>query len=271
MEMSHDPWSTKQHQWISHMKDPRKMGAGIIAGLIILVAVGVGLSVVQYRNQAMRNLFRVATLEVPAGSEERIIAVKKLGTFSGRKATAMLLEIALGRYPNAWVWSEPRNAAIKELRSRHDTDYSSDLASLLQPHENLESRQLAANALANSGCNIPCINSVLHYVERRWRGEPTVEERLPYVPDEIRKEQFELESQLDSVLLRHQKDTLASLSAIYGLGSADPSPYAIALVRRLHLDTACPALVSSRKNASSIRGFREPAELADAISALRCQ
>jgi hypothetical protein len=232
-----------------------------------------------YRNGVMARLYAEA-LGHPSyyrSSVESQAAVRNLATYRGRRSTSMLLNIALLQNPLA---PGAQTEAIKALSERKEPEIAATLANLLQPHEGLGTRQAAAEALQNLPCNRECIGSILHYLERVGRGEPNEEDRTVFPPgtETLRSQQQSsqqaLYGTLYSVLQREKIETLRNLVQVYGLGSDDPSPFALALVSRTQLHEACPYLLRSDQSIKrSPPGLytNPPKELQAAIASLDCK
>ena len=231
-----------------------------------------------YRNKAMDRLYAEAEGYLPyyRGSRESQDAVKKLATYRGRRSTSMLLYIALRHNPLA---PEAQTEAIKALRERQDSEIAAALANLLQPHEGLRTRQAAAAALKDLPCKGACIRSILHYLERIWRGELNYEDSILHAGSEdvaasLREDQKVLYGTLYSVLQREKSETLANLAEVYGLGSVNPSPFALDLVSHLGVHEACQYLLQSDRQLKdlSLESFKAPRqELQAAIGSLSCR
>jgi hypothetical protein len=168
--------------------------------------------------------------------------------------------------------AENRQTAIALLGKRRDVEVSRKLANLLQPYENLGTRKAIADALFEGGCSIPCIRLVLHYRERIWRGEPDSEERIPPVSTFVISQRAAINEKLNQTLLKQPDLTLSVLQSTYGLGSDDPSPFALALVEELKLKNACGSLIHSQEAGSKLvnMGYIEPVELSHVIAKLEC-
>lgn len=242
-----------------------------ILALVLVFAIGASRSQHRHRQQ----LFRIATLGEPVGSDQVLAAIKALVADESAEAGQMLSVIALGQYPNAGFWPEAQNAAIRALAERDERNYAQELATLLQPYQDLELRRTVAKAVVKLECNERCVQSVLHYKERMWRGEPTLEAMLPSGPEAIQesvqRQTEEVERNLDSVVLRSRASTIGVLAAVYGLGSSAPSPFAINLARRIDLKETCPLLIRSVDRAAGFKGSREPDGLQEAIQVLQCR
>lgn len=251
----------------------------LASGGTLLAIATVGFLYDSYRNGVMARLYAEAVGRPPyyRGSAESQVAVKSLAAFRGRRSTVMLLDIALRQ--NALA-PEAQTEAIKALRDRKDPEIAVALANLLQPHEGLGTRQAAATALKDLSCKGDCIGSVLHYLERVWRGEPNEEDRIVFPPgtENLRSGQHTsqqvLYDTLYSVLQRERIETLTKLVQVYGLGSDSPSPFALDLVSRIQLQEACPYLLESdqnTKNSPSGLYTAPPTELQAAIASLNCK
>ncbi len=190
----------------------------------------------------------------------------------------MLLEIGLGHGP--LVWGDTQTEAIKALGKRNDPDVALAMANLLQPHEGLATRQAATAALQYLPCNTECVGSILHYLERVWRGEPNYEDRtvrpsgFQDVTASLQRDQQTLYNSLYKVLQREQVATLTNLVKVYGLGSDAPSPFALELVSHLGLPEACPLLQQSDRAIEKLspESYKAPRqELQAAIGSLKCK
>lgn len=233
-----------------------------------------------YRNKAMDRLYAEAAgyPQFFRGTSQSTEAVRKLAAYRGRRATGMLLNIALGEGP--LVLGDTQTEAIKALGKRNDPDIALAMANLLQPHEGLATRQAAAAALQYLPCNTECVDSILHYLERVWRGEPNYEDRIVRaagfqdVAASLQKDQQALYGELYKVLLREKVATLTNLMRVHGLGSVAPSPFALDLVSHLGLPEACPLLQQSDRafEKQSPESYQAPRqELQAAISSLKCK
>lgn len=211
-------------------------------------------------------------------SSESADAVRKLAAYRGRRCTDLLLALAL---QNNTVAPEAQTEAISALRERDDPRIAPALASLLQPHEGLNVRKATAAALQDLPCNGECTLSILHYLERIWRGEPNYEDRwVDHTPGfedvtiSLQKNQQEVYSKLHSVLRREKMETLGALIKVHGVGSTATSSFALDLLPRLQLKEACPFLLRSDQQLETLstglyKGPRE--ELQGAIASLNCR
>jgi hypothetical protein len=186
------------------------------------------------------------------GSTERLRDISKLSRIPGPGTTQFLIDIAI----NPSVPFDSRNAAVTALKGKQDPSISADLAALLQPHNAETLRSAVADALTQLPCSVECARSVLHYLERMWRGDsnsedlvadsPPVEDLTKLDPQlinsqttAIRKQRQQVVAQLESVLSENPAETLKVLRDIYGLGSFHPSYFAIYMVGELRLSQAC--------------------------------
>jgi len=249
--------------------------AAALATIAVVVA-----GFLSFRNNRMDSLYAEAAgyPEYSNSAAEDLDAVRKLAAYQDRRATRLLLVIALGHAPAA-QWGV-REAAIKMLGERKDPGVSNALADLLQPHEALDTRTAAAAALQNLPCESECIRSVLHYLERVWRGEPNYEDRLwqsksfQDVTINLHQRQQTLRESLYLVLRRHKDETIIELVRVYGLASDGPSTFALDLLPHLGLPESCPLpLKSDKENQQHNPEFYTAPrqELQAAIAALKCK
>lgn len=191
----------------------------------------------------------------------------------------MLLAIAVG---HEWFgWGGVQSEAVKQLARRNDPRVAPALARLLQPHEDLNTREGVAAGLLEMPCGADCAASVLHYLERVQRGDPNDEDRIvdpSYVPKDAaartRKEQQALYATLYAILKRNEWATLTNLGQVYGLGSEDPSLFALDLVSRAQLARACGLLLQSEREIEKMspESYKAPREeLRAAIASLKCR
>ena len=79
---------------------------------------------------------------------------------------------------------------------------------------------------------------------------------------------------LYSVLRREKKDAFKNLESVYGLGTEDPSPFALELLSRLHLKEGCQILLQSERQMAEYPpdSFDAPRhELESSIASLNCR
>jgi hypothetical protein len=255
------------------LKDAQSRKIGIAS--LLLVVVLCGLVFYQARSIAAR-LAKDAS-DPAVSSVKRLHDISILRRIPGLAATKFLIDIAT----DASAPFDSRNAAVAALKGRQDPSISADLATLLQPHNAETLRSTVADALTQMPCSVECARSVLHYLERTWRGdsksEDLVTDSLPVENlakldpqlissqmTETREKEQQLVSQLENVLSKNPAETLAALRSIYGLGSFHPSYFAIYMVEELHFSEACPDLekphlleITGEKMAGQIRAVTE--------------
>ena len=232
-----------------------------------------------WRSWATQRLYAEA-MGYPAyfrSTAESVTAVRKLAAFHGRRVTGMLLDIA-GR--SGELAGDAGIEAVGALRERKEPEVADALADLLQPHTSLALRQAVASALPDLPCGSVCIRSILHYLERIAQGELNTEDRLTLpagaegVAASLKRAQQAAYDGLYSVLKQQKLVTLAVMESVYGLGTAEPSPFALDLVSRLELPDACPLLVQSDRDMRNLPAehYRLPREEVQAsLSELRCR
>lgn len=210
------------------------LGAAVLVGL---AAIG-GLTVV--RGYRMQQLAATAGASLSDGKQ----AVAELASYEGERARHLLLQIAL----NPEVFVDNRIAAVEALKRRPDGRLSGPLSTLLQPHLPLALRHAVSTALLEIPCARHCVQSVLHYLEREWKGEGNIEDAMKDVPTtraRLDREQEEILDELRAVLKKHLAGTLEVLADTYGLGSALPSDFSLYIVERLAVPQACTILNQS--------------------------
>lgn len=245
-----------------------------VCGALVVATAGY----LNYRNSAIERLYGEAAGDMRffRGSREAADAVRRLATYRGQRSTDYLFALAFQTNPLA---PEAQTEAIRALGERRDPTISSALASLLQPHEGLNVRQAIAVALKDVPCKGECILSILHYLERIWRGDLNHEDRFVWsrdseviVADRL-KDQQALYGALYSVLRQGKTETLEALIKLHGIGSSDPSPFALDLLPRLQLHEACPYLLQSERHLTDLSAefYKAPRqELQSAIASLKC-
>lgn len=235
------------------------------------------LFLISRRNAAMNRLYEEAAGHGPGRRPtEAEIAVRRLAEYRGSRCTGMLLAIALDVDGTGMPGAQAE--AIKALRARGGAEEAVELAKLLRPHRELEIRWAVGAALRDLPCPRDCISSVLDYLERVWRGEPNFEDLLPFTPylenerAGLRREQQSLYENLHGVLKQHKLLTLECLEILYGLGSADVSPFALQLTSRIRLQDACPLLLQSEHIAEGSLSDKLPRkEIKEAVTSLACR
>lgn len=253
-------------------------------GKFLLVVVAVAIAAggyLYYRESVINRLYAEAAgyPQVFRGTEESRAAVKELAAYRGQRSKRMLLSIALGKVP--FPWPAVQAEAIKALRDRNDPEVSRALAKLLQPHEGLGTREAVALALRDLPCDDESIRSILHYLERVWRGEKNAEELVvdsiltnERAKEYTKKKREAFYDNLYAVLRRENAKTIVNLVQIYGIGSDGPSLFALDLLSRLGLHEVCPLLLQSEKAINQLgpelyNGPRQ--ELQATIASLNCK
>jgi hypothetical protein len=216
---------------------------------LIATLIAAPFFLVSRRNKKMEDLYIIAIGQRSFSSVKSQAAVKELAKFSGKQATKYLLQIANSQ-TSAILGSQ--KTAISALATRDDPSIADRLSSQLQLYESLDARMEIAKTLAKLPCEFECIHSILYYKERRWRGEPTIQEQFvdPNFEEgnaNLEKEEQDISQLLDGVLVREQRQTIQVLVNIYGLGTLNPSVFALTLTQQLGLEQSCPLLTSSFK------------------------
>ncbi len=180
--------------------------------------------------------------------DRRWAPIYELASGPGGQSVALQLAIAVGLRSEGGPSVQIK--AVDTLAGCGNPVVADELAKMLEPHEGLELRQAVARALRALPCPDDCNRSILHYLERIWRGELNSEDTLvlPFpgpAPEVIRNQQQAVYSDLYSVLRRDKEQTLAALRSIYGLGTRDPATFGLDLVARIRFADACPSLAES--------------------------
>jgi hypothetical protein len=121
--------------------------------------------------------------------------------------------------------------------------------------------------------------AVLRYLEAKSHSGPDYPDDAVLPPgdfadakSQLRREEDLLRDSLYKVLRRDPSATLGVLVSAYGVGTDSPSVFAVDLILKLHLATACPELQRSeealRRKASPSPVFRQ--ELSNALRLLGC-
>jgi hypothetical protein len=236
------------------MRSQRKSLLWIICIVIVGAAILSCWFFITRRRSTIERQFHDAA-DIRVSSKERLIDIDDINGSNDTRTTQFLLRLAVD---NA-VPFDSRNAAVAALAKRHDPAISADLAILIQPHTSESLRHAVATTLLQLSCSTECVQDVLHYLERMWRGEANSEdivtddlptkELLQSNPAlvnaqiaQVQADQQQLISQLNAILLRNRFGTIEILQRVYGLGSVRPSPFALHIVGELHLPEACPSL-----------------------------
>jgi hypothetical protein len=212
--------------------------------------------------------------------KQPIDAISKLRGYSDKRVDIVLMRIVLGQCPTT-VTIDAKETALEALATRPDPQASVTVARLLQPQQDLATRENVADVLAKTKCNLECNAYVLEYLERVSQGEPNLEDYLiegEGADDDVTKaiaaEQQTLYAKLGSVLQRDKSQTLENLETIYGLGGLAPSAFAVQVVSRLGLKEACPLLAQSARELKLLdsKFFQVPRRrVEDTIATLRCR
>lgn len=234
---------------------PMKATAWIL--FICLSATCLATSVfVIHRHFRMKRLLSVA-LSPLSDDPTAAAAINQLARYTNSEATALLVKVAIS---DPRITDNRQVLAIGLIARRNDPEAFTALSNLLQPHINLGRREAVANALKDGICTALCIQSILHYEERLFFG---VRDERNLIPDEpldepvksiIERDHLRFVEDLNETLTRNSMLTLQVLRDVYGLGSDQPSPFALKTVETLQLRAACLPL------AKSIRSLADPSE-----------
>jgi hypothetical protein len=206
-------------------------------------------------------------------------AAKKLGEYTGRRATDLLLKLARGN--TRFVDTQARCEAIRALSTRKDAVVGSTLATLLAPHVPLAVRLEAAKTLRNLPCDAGCVGSILHYLERGWWGDKGFDERYILPPELVvlkgndeAQERAALREYLYESLRGHKEETVPQLRDIYGLGTSAPAVFGVTLSAEVDIPESCGLLLHSAQDLSQIPPERlagPRAELSQSLKILKCR
>lgn len=253
----------------------------ITFSVLAVLAAAITVSIVQRnRAQAIERLFQEAAGYTPyfRDSKRSLEAARRLAKYRNERTDELLLQLALGQGP--FVSPETREEALRSLRGRTDPVISETMAKSLQPHVGLRTREAIGTALSEMTCDDECIRSILHYLERISRGDLNEEDRAIFPPGaedlqaEQTKEETVLYQNLRRILEKHEDSTLNNLMTIYGLGSDNPSKFALDLVSQMHYQQACPLLIRSKEllGMRSTDVYRGPAQEINAtIASINCK
>jgi DNA-binding CsgD family transcriptional regulator len=190
-----------------------------------------------------------------------------------KKNNAVRILVAVAMTPTAA--SENRDTAIDELSKIGNAEATEGIAELLAPHQYMTIREHAARAIQGSNCSERCIELVLFYLYRLSSGEVALRERLKNksVQQQILQAQNQVVANLHTTLVRHRAQTLSALAAIYGLGTEEPSQFAIKMVEQLQLTEACDLLLRSEEQQQRLTliSNSDPTDTKSAIRQLGCQ
>ena len=197
--------------------------------------------------------------------------VDSLASIKSPRTHLLLLQLAKDEEVN----ESNREEAIKQLSKATDPETAAALSNLLQPFEGLSFQQEIATALRKMNCIDSCIANVLHYLERYYNGEHFIMEDVnrEELAGDLRKDQQTINRTLEAILTERSDSTLGYLSTVYGIGTAQPAPFAVDLVARLRLAESCHALLKAQewpaRHAAS--GIHPRADIETAVRALGCQ
>lgn len=194
------------------------------------------------------------------------IAVKGKGEAVGYLARIAISPIAA---------RENRITAIDELVRIGNPDAVAGVADVLAPHDPIDVREHAAKALVNSNCTERCLKAVLTYLYRVSSGETSLREqsKLASVRTEFVRQQQGIVDTLREVLCKHERETITILVTMYGLGTEEPSRFAVDTVGQLQLRQACDLLIQSEDYQQKLSKIAQsnPSRTAEVIRELKCR
>ncbi len=235
---------------------PMRLGILII---VIIMAVTVYNT---WRNARMDALAHAAVDKKPDPT-----AVKRLASYSGQRASELLLVVASGAQTEA-----NRLGALQALVDRKDAVRVSRLSELLLPPESFKIRQAMANAIYQTGCSAECVRNILYFEERQWRGDRMSEEIAADPPPGLSEKELELQTALDEILRKNKPALGVMLERSYGLAGSFPSPFATEIVTRLGITEACPLLMRTYLTVhENVKASPEYKNVADAVEKLGCK
>src|SRR5271167_1194139 len=224
-------------------------------GILIILIVLAGLAFTTWRNARIDALARSAL-----GSKPDVSVVKRLASYSGQRASELLLVVASGA-----PTQENRLAALQALVDRKDAARVSRASELLLPPESFAMRQALASAIYQTGCSPECVRNILYFEERMWRGDRPSEETQAKPPTGLSEKEQELQTALDEILRKNKPALGAVLEEVYGLASPFPSPFAVQTVSRLGITEACPLLMRTYLTVNEqVKASPEYKDVADA-------
>jgi hypothetical protein len=190
--------------------------------------------------QGTRRLYEVAT-NSELSRADRLKAVGELAKAGTQEASDLLVAIAIDSQSDVDV----RREAILSIGKRKDSHNAAEIATILRPHQPLYLRLATVETLAALECTETCMERVLHYMERIWRGEASAESHKEMdIPQKVLLDS-DLEGlnlSLRKVLNRDRGYTIKALVDVYGLYSPYPSSFAIHLLEEVQLVEACEGL-----------------------------
>jgi len=231
-------------------------------GIVLIVIVMAATAYNTWRNGRIDALAHAALDKKPDAT-----AVKRLASYSGQRASELLLVVASGAQTQ-----ENRLAALKALVDRKDAARVSRMSELLLPPENFAMRQAIANAIYQTGCAPECVRNILYFEERMWRGDRPSEETQPNPPAGLSEKELELQTALDEILRKNKPALGIMLERSYGLAGSFPSPFATEIVTRLGITEACPLLIRTYLTVhENVKASPEHKNVADAVEKLGCK
>ena len=231
-------------------------------GILIIVIIMAVTAYTTWRNARMDALAHSAVDKKPDPT-----AVARLASYSGQRASELLLAVASGAQTEA-----NRLAALQALVDRKDAVRVSRLSELLLPPESFAVRQALANAIYQTGCSPECVRNILYFEERMWRGDRPSEEMRPNPPAGLSEKEQELQTALDEVLRKNKPALGVMLERSYGLAGSFPSPFAIEIVTRLGITEACPVLMRTYLTVhENVKASPEYKNVVAAVDKLGCK
>jgi hypothetical protein len=169
-----------------------------------------------------------------------------------------------------------RETAVSEIAKIGTEQAGEALAHLLVPHNSVILRQEAIRSLQSLPCSERCVESLLFYLCRRFFEGPSLREtgaQVLSLREQNAHDEQELISSLDSILLQNRGETISVLYLSYGIGSAEPSPFAIDVVEKLQLPEGCDLLLRTERSQSQLKkyGVADPTMTTKAIDRLGCR
>ena len=257
--------------------------SGMAGALVCLLILGMLVTPFGCREKGLEpsTLFEKATAAT-SSRRDALDAIRALAELPGPDADSFLLHIAKGdvEATSALLQIE----AVRAIASRGVPGSSAALASLIVPQTSFEVRREVVAAVRMLGCDVACMKSVLHFLERSSWGEQTPEERLretleaaetpAEVIDELEKIQEDasrrFKDELYALVRDNSEAALTVLIDTYGFRTGSPSSFGVQLAVTADLREACPALVASKRtrDANSLRSAMP--ELDAALISLEC-
>jgi hypothetical protein len=235
---------------------PRRLGIVIV---ILIMAVT---AYTTWRNARIDALARSAL-----DKKADVAAVKRLASYSGQRASELLLVVASGA-----PVEKNRLAALQALVDRKDAGRVSRLSELLVPPESFAVRQALANAIYQTGCSPECVRNILYFEERMWRGDRPSEETQAIPPPGLSEKEKQLQTGLDEILRKNKPALGVMLERVYGLSGSFPSPFATETVTRLGITEACPLLMRTYLTVhENVKASPEYKNVVDAVEKLGCK